>query len=145
MDSKWFKYIKLKRQSCYKEDKGEDVKTPPLRLGKIEDNIYLNQKTVNTRYGNQVFAPTVRITVRTIENNKSYIHIEFINEDAHDVFKMFIIRSQPNELSLEQFSALYDNLLSQITEDAQLVDIIQYIRDLKDEQDNKYTIEEVGQ
>lgn len=118
----------LPKQKCYKVKNGDSSEVP-LRLGRLDSELYRNKSVINTIYGEQEFIPKIDIFVNTYTDDKSYITINIINDETKVTAKQIIIRSQPNKLTLSTFKNLYDEIILLLdTETDAVIKLIELLR-----------------
>lgn len=119
----------LQKQSLYKEENGESSETP-LRLGRLDSELYRNKDVITCVEGQRLFVPTVSVETLTYTDTKSYITINISNYETRCTVKQIIIRSQENNLSLLEFKELYDKIIDILNSESmtELVDLIEMLR-----------------
>ena len=126
-------YIKvLNKQSLYKEENGEVFETP-LRLGRLDSELYRDRDVITCIEGQNMFIPKVSVEVITHADDKSYIIIDIYNYETRTVIKQLVIRSQENNLSLAEFKEVYDKIIDILESESstELVDLIEMLRSTK--------------
>lgn len=108
--------IILPKEVIYKEDKGEPV-SAQIRHGRLDDDsIYPNRKVINTRYGQLLINPQVKVYFRAFTDENSVITIDIFNTDTHDLFKKFTIKSINNNFLISDMKSLCDEIKILLTE-----------------------------
>ena len=137
-------YIKiLPKQLCYKVEDGEASEVP-LRLGILTDKLYRNRNVISTIYGEEPFVPKVEVKVFTHTDNKCYIIVTISNYETRTTVKQIVIRSQPNSLSLKEMKKIHSDLIDilEIDSETNIIDLIEFIRNIKNDEDKIIQIEE---
>lgn len=120
---------KLPKQKVFKEDNGEPSEVP-YRLGRLNDELYRNRKVINTIYGEEEFIPEIRVYVNIITDYKGYITIDILNSETRNCIKQIIIRSQPNNMSINSLKEIYDEIVELLNDTTkEVVDLIELLRD----------------
>lgn len=135
-------YVKvLPKQICYKVKNGI-ASNVPLRLGRLNDNLYRDRKVINTIYGEQIFRPKVEIKTLTPTDKKSYIIVTIFNNDTNVTVKEFVIRAQQNKLTLMEMKDIYDKIVSSLEDNKTIIEVIELITSLKNNNDEPIIVEE---
>lgn len=135
-------YVKvLPKQICYKVENGI-ASNVPLRLGRLNDDLYRDRKVINTIYGEQIFRPKVEIKTLTPTDKKSYIIVTIFNNDTNVTVKEFVIRAQQNKLTLMEMKDIYDKIVSSLESNKTIIEIIELITSLKNNNDEPIIVEE---
>ena len=135
-------YVKvLPKQICYKVENGI-ASNVPLRLGRLNDNLYRDRKVINTIYGEQIFRPKVEIKTLTPTDKKSYIIVTIFNNDTNVTVKEFVIRAQQNKLTLMEMKDIYDKIVSSLEDNKTIIEVIELITSLKNNNDEPIIVEE---
>ena len=135
-------YVKvLPKQICYKVENGI-ASNVPLRLGRLNDDLYRDRKVINTIYGEQIFRPKVEIKTLTPTDKKSYIIVTIFNNDTNVTVKEFVIRAQQNKLTLMEMKDIYDKIVSSLEDNKTIIEVIELITSLKNNNDEPIIVEE---
>ena len=123
----------LPKQQCFKIDDGEKSEVP-LRLGRINSDLYKNRKVITTINGEKSFIPKVELFVETLTDDKCYILLNIIDYETDIAVKQFTIRSQPNNLSISEMKTIYDEIVTYLNSDSNeiLNDLISYLKEKDD-------------
>lgn len=121
--------IVLPSEVVYKENKGDSI-PPQLRHGRLDDDIYINRKNINTRYGKSPITTQVKVYFRAFTDENSVITIDMFNVDDKSLFKKFIIKSVNNDFTIVDMKSLCEEIKTILSEDtsSKTIKLIEYIR-----------------
>lgn len=138
---------KLYSQSVYKENKGKakDV-SENTRFGTEVTEIYPNRKDINTIYGKTKINFQIDIYIDVYSDDKGYMVLNFTNLLNCERFKSFIIRTQLNNMTIEDLKELYDNIIEKAETEGSNQVYITIVKLLQAHKINKVLLkyEEVG-
>lgn len=113
--------IILPLEIVYKEDKGEQL-AAQLRHGRLNDELYINRKVINTKYGLTPIIPQVKVYFRAFTNDDSVITIDIFNADENNLFKKFVIKSKNNNYEIENMKNICDEIKDILIADVEVVE-----------------------
>ena len=121
--------VTLPSEIVYKENKGESI-SPQLRHGRLDDNLYINRKNINTRYGKLPIKPQIKLYFRAFTDRNSIITVDMYNAEDKCLFKKFTIKSENNNFSINDMKTLCDDIKTILfsEESGLAIKLIEYIR-----------------
>ena len=111
--------IILPLEIVYKEDKGEPL-AAQLRHGRLDDDLYVNRKIINTRYGMTPIIPQVKIYFRAFTDDDSVITIDIFNNAENSLFKKFVIKSKNNKYQIKDMKNICDDIITILTMESEV-------------------------
>ena len=104
--------VELSPEIIYQDDEGE-LKSTQMRHGRLDDkSIYTNKKIINTRYGQLLIKPRIKVYFNAFDDDNSILTINILNVDDSNLIKQFIIKSLNNDFLLSDMKNLCDEIKS---------------------------------
>lgn len=130
MNDKSTVFVKiLPKQTVYKVENGESSSVP-LRLGRLDKELYRNQKVINTLYGENSFIPKIEVQTNINTDDNANIVINISNYETRTMVKQLIIRTQVNNMDLSKLKIIYDEIINILNSNSntEVIELIELIR-----------------
>lgn len=130
MNDKSTVFVKiLPKQTVYKVENGESSPVP-LRLGKLDKELYRNQKVINTLYGENLFIPKIEVQTNINTDDNANIIINISNYETRTMVKQIVIRTQVNNMDLSKLKIIYDEIINVLNSNSntEVIELIELIR-----------------